>query len=154
MRGKKIDSEFLSEFISNCVTLGFETPELIVNHAESLITNIDEEIKRVEQQKIFRSKLLDVVTTFNKPNTASKSEEAKVLPLFKIQNFTICKEICDKIKDKVMTVQDFSHLKYNITDVLFCIKQLIEHKVLSKSGNHLLKGDLFAEYMKFVLGEV
>lgn len=154
MRGKKVDSEFVSDFISECVQQGIDTPEGIVNVAQNNIIKIDEEIRRIEYQKIRRSKLLDVVAAFEKPNKTHKPEEIKALSFFKIQNQHICKFICDSLKNNVIDITEItSSSKYTLPDVLYCVKQLIEYKVISKSGTHLLRGEQFDEYLKFVLKE-
>jgi plasmid rolling circle replication initiator protein Rep len=151
MRGRKSDSQFLSDFISQCVLSGEDTPEMIVNRAKNIISEIDDEIKRVEAQKIRRSKLLGVIETFEKANKTSKHDEAKILSFFKIQNQQVCKFICDHLKVGVVSINEISNHQHSAHDVLFCIKQLIEHKVVSKSGNHLLRGEAFDEYLTFVL---
>lgn len=153
MKGKKVDTDFLSEFIAKAVQRGLQTPEEIGTYAQSIISEIDDEIKEVEKRKIVRAKLLDVVLTFNAPKQ-NKSEEAKILSFFKIQNVDICQAICLKIKVSVTTIDELSKMNYLVPDILFCVKQLLEHKILSKSGSHLLRGDMFDEYLKFVLKEV
>lgn len=151
MRGKKTDPQFLSEFIERCVVSGFESSESIVGYARTLIAGIDEEIQEVERKKVIRSKLLDVVSAFEKGDKSPKTEEIKLLSFFKIQNQQICKFICDHLKNGASTVEELSGLEFAAPDVLFCLKQLLEHKVISKSGNHLLRGEMFDEYLKFVL---
>lgn len=152
MRGKKIDTEFLSNFIIKCVSRNKPSQEQIVELAKSEIAEIDSQIKEVEKLRIIRSKLLDVVSTFEK-TTVSHKEEAKILSFFRIQNPKICKFICDILKDKTVKVDALQSKEFQFTDIVFCIKQLIEHKVVSKVGDHLLKGDMFDEYAKFVLRE-
>lgn len=150
MRGKKVDSDFLSDFISSCVKRGMETPLEIAAHARSLIQDIDEEIKRVEKRKITRSKLLDVVSTFDKPIKTSNVEEVRALSFFKIQNSVVCKRICDILKKGPATIDVLTNGS-SVEDTMFCIKQLIEHKVIHKSSNFFLRGDMFDDYLKFVL---
>lgn len=151
MRGKKSDAEFISGFIAECIRSGHDTPDEIVKQARQDILRIDDEIKRVEQLRITRSKLLDVIATFEKQAKPSKAEEAKLLSFFKIQQPQVCKYICDRLKTNVVTVDDVSKSKYPPTDVMFCIKQLLEHRIISKSGVHLLRGEKFDDYLKFVL---
>jgi hypothetical protein len=152
MRGKKVDSEFVSDFISHCVGIGVDTTEGIIQQAQNNIREIDEEIKKVEKQKVVRSKLLDVISTFDRPNKTNKSEEIRALSFFKIQHPQICQNICRILKSGPTTIEGLgSH--YPTPDVLFCVKQLLEHKVISKSGAHLLRGEAFDEYLKFALQE-
>jgi hypothetical protein len=152
MRGRKTDSDFISNFISESVQLGHDTPEKIVERARREIQEIDEEIKRVEQKKIARSKILDVISTLDRNVKASKSEEARILSFFKIQNPTICKFICGRVNIGVTAIEDLGQ-KYPVSDIMFCIKQLLEHKIVAKSGSYLLRGEAFDDYLKFVLRE-
>jgi hypothetical protein len=154
MKGKKVDTEFLSEFITNSIQAGLQTPEQIVESAQAEIAEIDKQIKWIEQKKVIRSKLLDVVATFNKTGKPSKSEEVRILSFFKIQNVPICKMICDQVREGVTTIDELSSMNYPAPDVLFCIKQLLEHKILYKSGPRILRGEMFDEYLRFVLREV
>jgi len=150
MRGKKVDSDFLSEFISICVKQGIDNPIDIAARARNLIKDIDEEIKRVEKKKIIRSKLLDVISTFDKPIKNSNLKEVRALSFFKIQNPDICKSICDALKKAPSTIKMLTVVS-SIEDTIYCIKQLLEHKVIYKSSNLFFRGDMFEEYLKFVL---
>lgn len=152
MKGKKTDTEFISNYIQNCVGMNINTPEEIVKEALSDIEHIDSLIKQAEKLKIERSKLLDVVNVFGtaKPD---KSEEIRALSFFKLEYPEICQYICSSLKNYPVSVEDFS-AKYPAMDVVFCIKQLLEVKVISKSGTHILRGDRYNDYMKIILKEV
>jgi len=127
-----------------------ETPIEIADRARTLIQEIDEEIKKVEKRKIMRSKLLDVISTFDKPIKTSNLEEVRALSFFKIQNPAVCKRICDALKKAPSTIEMLA-VGSSVEDVMFCVKQLLEHKVIHKSSNLFLRGDMFEEYLKFVL---
>lgn len=151
MKGKKNDAEFVSNFITECISSGIEFPEEIVTKAKNIIANIDNEIKNVEKQKIIRSKLLDVINAFEKPQKISKFKEINILNFCKIQEPIICKHICLLIKNKVVRIEDLKKINYNISDILFCTKQLIAYKILSYSNNLFLRGEMFNEYLNFIL---
>lgn len=152
MRGRKSDSVFISDFIANCVQSGHDTAEAIVRQAKRNINSIDAEILRVEKLKAERAKLLDVIATFEKVNKPSRSEEARILSFFKIQQPKICKFICDCMKGGVVAIEHLDG-QYPTPDIMFCIKQLLEHKVITKSGSHLLRGEAFDDYLRFALRE-
>lgn len=153
MRGKKSDVEFVSSFIAECANQNLCSPWQIAEEAERKIRDIDQQIKEIELKKVLRSKLLDVTNLFK--NKKIKPDESKVLPLFEIKNHHICKHICNLIKDKPSEVHSIiSGLKYDSKDVLFCIKQLMEYKVISKTGDYFLRGNKFDEYSSVVLKEV
>lgn len=151
MKGKKVDSEFLEKFITECVKCGIDTPQEIAARARSIILDIDNEIKRLEQRKIIRSKLLDVINTFDKQNKQSKFEGAKILDLYKIQNPLICKFICDNLNKE--SIDKLTKTNYPSDDVLFCIKQLIEHNIIVRSGSKLTPGTMYNEYMRLIFGK-
>jgi len=151
MRGRKIDSDFLSQFISECVSKNISSTEDIVRCAKSQIDTIDSKIREAETLKRVRCNLIDVVSVFEKQDNSKKNAESKILSLFKIQNQHICKLICDNIKDSAISMDSLYNKGYSVEDIIFCVKQLLEHKVVSKVGNYLLRGELFGEYVKFVL---
>lgn len=150
MRGKKKDSEFLSKFITECVQSDKDSPDAIVAEAKARIARIDQQIQEVEKQKIVRSKLLDVICTFEQPAKTSPAEEIKALSFFKIQHPAICKSICDRLKQGNILIESIFNEFSPKQDVIFCIKQLLELKIMSKAGNCILRGDLFDEYCQFV----
>lgn len=152
MRGKKTDSEFLSNFISECVQTGMETPAEIAGKARSMIEEIDEEIRQIEAKKCLRSKLLDVVFAFDKPVKEIKTQDIRALSFFKIQRPDICKYLCDQLKDGPRPLTGFGS-KYSKEDLMFSLKQLLENKVIGRSQDVFLRGDMFEEYLKFVLRE-
>jgi hypothetical protein len=151
MRGRKIDSDFLSQFISECVSKNISSTEDIVRYAKSQIDTIDSKIREAETLKRVRGNLIDAVSVFEKQDNSKKNAESKILPLFKIQNQHICKLICDNIKDSAISMDSLYNKGYSVEDIIFCVKQLLWHKVISKVGNYLLRGELFGEYVKFVL---
>lgn len=156
MRGKKSDQLFVAEFIQRCTSSGIETPDAIVEYAKLLIKGIDEEIREIEKKKITRSKLLDVILTFEK-RAKSTSEDAKFLSFFKLEYPLMCKFICDTVKKQPIEIgEKFQALGSGESDptMRFSIKQLLECKVLSRTGNQVGPGERFDEYMTFVLHEV
>lgn len=151
MRGKKKDSEFLSDFIVQCVNSGKNSPEDIVVEAKARINQIDMKIQEVERLKVSRSKLLDVIESFEKEEKVSASYEAKILSLFNIQYPIICKRICDHLKTSNILIKEIN--EFPTQDIVFCVKQLLELKIISKIGDCLLRGEMFDDYLKFVLRE-
>jgi hypothetical protein len=147
MRGKKSDPAFVTAFIQESAMLGLDNPAAIADRAKKRIAEIDEQIRKVEDLKIERSKLLDVILQFDKP-VKDRSEEAKLLTFFQIEYPEICKEICERVKKSPFKLTDKFNLNYN-----YSIQQLLERKVLAMIGNQLIRGDKFEDYMKLVLRE-
>lgn len=154
MKGKKIDSEFVTNFIEKCVSSNIFSTEEILHSAKSEISDIDNKIKEVENLKKIRSKLLDVVLTFENKTIPSKLQDYKILQLFNIKNKNICKFICDKIKDNPIELDELLKQAYSINDINFTIKQLIEHKVICKTGKYILQADMYKPYVINVMREV
>jgi hypothetical protein len=149
MRGKKSDPTFVAEFITESIQQGIETPDDIVKNAKKKLEQIDNEIRAIEGKKILRSKLLDVILTFEK-QAKNVSEDAKLLSFFDLQYQTECKRICDLIQEASVIETNKSTL--TATD-RFCIKQLLERKIIARNNDSLIKGERFEEYMTFVLRE-
>lgn len=153
MKGKKSDPDFLSTFIANCVSLNKTSQDDIINAAQQEIDLINQKIIEVEKMKVRRSKLLDVINVFSTPQSSHK-EEAKILSFFRIQHPNICRYICDFLKKENVKLDLLYDIGFSKPDILFCIKQLQEHKIITKIGDNLIRGDKFNDYMKFVLCEV
>jgi len=149
MRGKKIDTEFLTNFISQCIEKSFITPDQMIVVAQNEINEIEKIIKQAEDLKIRRGKLLDVVCHFKKPIKNNK-EEIKILSLFQISYPHICKFICDQLKEKPKTKDQLTSADFSEYDINFCIKQLSEHKVINKSGHLYLRGEMYNDYVKCI----
>lgn len=135
MRGKKADNEFVSNFIKECVVIGHDTTQAIVNIAKSNIKEIDDEILALEKKKIIRSKLLDVIDIFEKPYK-NKSQEIQLLAFFKLKNPKVCKTICDLVSENPIDINNIN----SSPETIFSIKQLLEYKILDRVGNHILRG--------------
>ena len=153
LKGKRIDSEFVSSFIEKCIGNNLLSTEEMLNFARNELLNIDSKIKEVENLKKIRPKILDVICTLQSDKKLNKSEDYKVLLLFNIKDKNICRFICKSIKEKPIDINGLLSEKYNVGDINFAIKQLIELKVLYKSGNYLLRGDMFDSYVANVMCE-
>jgi hypothetical protein len=152
MRGKKIDTEFLSNFIQESVELGFESTEQIATRAKDIIRNIDDEIKRIELKKIKRSKLLGVIASFDEGTKPSKAVEAKVLPFYKLSCPNICKHLCNEIKKQGFLDADIIAAEWVVDlNIPYSVKQMIEQKILSKVGKHIIPGSAFKDYTSYIL---
>jgi hypothetical protein len=148
MRGRKIDNDFLSEFISKCVANNKNSSDDILNEALRKISYIDNKIKEIEKLKVKRGKLLDVIYAFEKATDSQK--ESKIASLFDVSDYNICKFICNNLKNEPINMNDS---KFQKQDILFAIKQLLKLKVISKIDDVIVKGEMFNNYIKFVMME-
>jgi len=147
MKGKKLDSKFHSDFIEKCIKDGIFASTDIASSAQKEIDIIDRKIIEVEKLKVRRGKLLDVVMEFG-PKTKRNDDEIKILEFAKIKNPQICKFICDLIKNKSCNISNFNSRKYSQYDINFCIKQLLEHRIISKIDNLFSRGEQYETYLK------
>jgi hypothetical protein len=153
MRGKKIDTEFVSSFILNCASLGKCSSEEIISSAKNEIQEIDKQIKHVEELKIKRSKLLDVILSFDKVEKTKPSQlEKQMISFYEIKDLHIGKDICDLLKNRdKIKIAEIKNYKFE--DISWCIKQLIIHKIVCKLQDSLVKGQEFDNFMMFVMKE-
>jgi len=78
MKGKKIDNDFVVNFIEKCTAAGITDTTHICEWATSLISQIDRQIKEAEEAKIERSKILDVIEVLGK-KIKDKSKDRELL---------------------------------------------------------------------------
>lgn len=154
MKGKKINTDFVTNFITNCIGDGMSSSDQIIAFAKNSIIDIDNKIKEVNNLKIKRSNLLDVVSSFE--TTSNKNDnidDIKKLFYYKIGDLNCCKHICIKIENKNM---DTNQICYDLSDlfskseIIFNIKQLVCNKILHKINEVVLRGDNYEDYMKVV----
>ena len=149
MKGKKADTQFITNFIAESVAKGFVTPEQITKYAQSLVTGIDEEIIAVEQKKKTRSKLLDVIEAFNK-SSKDKTEETKKLPMLSFDYLDICQLICSDIESyKQLTIYALPNYTQDSDKVKYSIKQLLEANIIERVENNLIAGNKFNEFKEY-----
>lgn len=151
MKGKKVYTEFLSSFIESCVAKNIITTEDILTEARTQIESIEKKIIEAEKLKIIRSKILDVITTFDVSKNPNKINDSKILPLYNISNPNICKFICEKVKNGPVKIILVINDKFSKQDIMFSIKQLLETKVIIRTGELLSRGEMYHNYMKLVL---
>ena len=137
MRGKKVDNEFVSSFIENCIKQGFSTQEDFIRIANKSIEEIDKQIREVELKKIERSKLLDVINTF----VIKESNEQ--IKLYYISNLDLARTICNAVRHN-------QKLYFNGKGMKPCLRELIKKGILIDDGV-VKKGKNFDDFMKLVL---
>lgn len=151
MKGKKIDTEFLSDYIQDCVMIGISSNDEIVEQAKNDIAEIDEEIKAIEISKVRRSKLLGVIASLDNVEKPSKKEEAKLLPFYKLNYPRVCNALCSHIQLLGPFLDETCWEIYDRNDeTTLSIKQLLEHKIIDKSGQYFVRGKAFDDYIEFM----
>lgn len=151
MKGKKADSNFVSSFIEDCIGRSIYLTDDILNSARDKIAEIDSKIKEVEELKKLRPKLLDVVDTLSEKS--KNVNNPNILNLFKVKDKNLSKTICDLVKVQPVNENLVKSIGVAVEDINFCIKQLIDLKVLNKNGKFISKGEMFSIYLEKVFIE-
>jgi hypothetical protein len=148
MRGRKIDTEFLTQFITECVEINKQTPEEIVNEAKSRVLEIDEQIKKVEELKKYRSKLSDVLIYFSSKDNKNNEKDKYILKFSQFKYPDICRFICSK--KLPIDLKKLNTEAYPMQDIFFSVKQLLENNILKKSDNYLVVDTLYDDYFSYL----
>jgi hypothetical protein len=148
MRGRKVNREFITSFISECINNSKDTSDDIVREARKNIAFIDKKIIELEELKVLRSNLLDVIYSLEPYSYDDNSSEIKVLNLFKIKKTKGCKRICDQLKSDNNPITLSNDLDIR------CIHELELYNVVYRKDGLLYRGDMFDDYMKFIFNEV
>lgn len=159
LRGKKIDTNFVAEFVSECVKLGKISEQEICEEAKQRMNEIDIQIKKVEELKKVRSKLFDVLISFNSLN---KNHTADILALdfhkvkhreissFIIKNISEESVIQNSMKDNIQNLIAELNRSYSNEDVNLTVKQLAELEVLKITGKKVSLGKNGEDYKSFL----
>lgn len=152
MKGKKVNSVFLSDFISKCIAENKISSDDIIKSAKEKILEIDIKIIEAEKIKQERSNLMDVIFSFEKADI-KKINDDKILSLFSIEKKDVCKYICNFLnKGSVRTISITKNTTFfDKNDIKLCIKNLIKHNIISKTGNIISKSNMFDDFVKNVL---
>lgn len=66
MRGRKRNTEYVSQYIEHCMAIGINDKEEILSLAKEELSNLDEMIHKLENLKKLRPKLNDVIESLSK----------------------------------------------------------------------------------------
>jgi hypothetical protein len=138
MRGKSVDSEFVSEFVAVCVSNQMTTPKDISSEARIRISKIDSEIKRIDTLKAERSKLMDVVNAFD-PETDEPEveqefpeEEPPSVDDFEVKVCAVIDSMSSaSVNDILSSIGENSRRAVFLT-----IKRLCEKGVITRDAKH------------------
>lgn len=151
MRGKKIDTEFVTNYIASCALNNKIDMEDIALQAEKDITEIDLLIKETENLKKKRSKLIDVVSLLKTKNK-NVSKDINILNFYKVKNINLALNFCILIDDKPQTLDFLKNLDGITDDKNFVMKELLDLSILKRNNNFIEKGILFDEFMAYAKG--
>lgn len=135
MRGKSVDTEFVSSFIQECASINKLSPEDVCEEALRKIEEIDKQLK-------LRLKLVDVLSFFNykKKPTIIERQEISFDSIAKEPAAEIFGIIAnaghlntEDMMSRFATYQD----PYR-KDLIFTLKQLLEAKVIFRNSSGVL----------------
>lgn len=147
MRGRKIDSKFVGEFITECVESGKTNADEFIHEAKLRIENIDQKILEVEKLKLIRSKLIDVILTFDN-SVKDKSDEKEMLHFFELKVPNICIKIAYLVSSSKLKIKDIV-MDHSKEDIYFAVKQLLEYDILNLENEYLVPSVRFKEFLHY-----
>lgn len=151
MRGKKVDINFVSDYISHCAKDNVVGTNAITEKVLEEISQIDAQIKAVEELKRRRSKLLDVITTLNK-ETKNKSG-SEVIEFFRLSSISVSANIINMMKGRALSLDTFEDYPEKEQDKIFlAIKEMLKIGILVRSDDDIKAGDRFDEFWNFIKG--
>lgn len=139
MKGKKIDNDFVSQFITNCVSDGISNIKDILIKAEEELNEVDLQIQNINNLKEKRIKLHDVVFSLKDKNEP-KSDNG-FIKYFSLSNYKYVNDICNRLQDKMFLYT--LYLDKNILD------EMVKLKIIKLENDIILKGTNFKEFLKF-----
>lgn len=135
MRGRKLDQDFISEYIAICAEKGIDNFESILNNAKKEINDIDLKLKQINNLKLLRKKLSDVNIFLE--NDCKKEK----ITFFDIKNKNLsCKIIRLFEKEYINNIILSQFLLEEKQEIYFCVKELVLNRVIKF---HFKKKDYF-----------
>lgn len=96
MKGKKINTDFVSDFIVKCVNQEKSSPQNVCQEAQLQISQVNQQLKQIVQLKKHKANLLDVLIAFDQYKS-SKNIDRSLLPFFTISDKTIAHDLWQQI---------------------------------------------------------
>jgi cell shape-determining protein MreC len=159
MKGKKADINFVASFIIQCAKANKSTPKEICQEAQNQISLIDEKIKEINNLKLQRSRLQDVLSHFNVLKK-DNSKDKQILDFHNVKYKSTAAWILHYLGNLGSQVKrmEASELSKLLTencntpqeDINFTIKQLIELQVLKKINKELCADINFTSFGLFI----
>lgn len=148
MKGKKVDNAFVSNFISESVANGKVTTNEIVARAQDQISEIDQKIIEVENLKKIRSKLLDVVITFDRNHRSGHQLDEVLIKFHRVKDKRMAQRICDNIfrYNNVVEIKQ----AFPSVEEIYCVKQLLEFNILQRAEETIKAGENFPAFKSFL----
>ena len=149
MRGKTVDVEFISDFIQECCFIKKTNPQDIINEARKRISQIDYDIKQVEELKLTRSKLNDVIASFSASENKNKKEVVFVNNNGLNSEFS--REICSKVDNLgEVSVNDLLSIIgiENKGAIFIAIKKLSEMGIITRNSiKNIVPGPKWEDFL-------
>lgn len=152
MKGKKVDIDFMNQYIVDCISDGLVTMESILSITKNKISEIDKQIIELEKLKKMRSKLIDIVNSFDK-SEKDNSKAKTILKFFSVENKDIAKLIINSLDSnlcvKYQTILHKCH-NYPLSDLSKCLKQLKDLDIIIYNNDDIFAGSFFEGYKRFI----
>ncbi len=148
MKGKKTDNSFVSEFISDSCSEGKLTTKEIVARAHDQIAEIDKKIIEVEQLKKLRSKLTDVISTFDRNKHCGPQIDESLIKFYSVKDKKMAMKICNE----VFSYNNMNEIRkaFPHEPEIYCVKQLLEFNILQRHDQKIKAGENFPAFKIFL----
>jgi hypothetical protein len=153
MRGRKINTNFVSDFILECNKKGLSNSDDILLYTIEEISKIDNQLKQIDQLKKRRSELFDVKLLLEKNNNNNNNNNINI-DFFKVRDKMLAINILNLFESKTQhesfILDKLSN--FNKEDIINCINQLKTAKVIYKQDNYniLYLGSDYKKFVKFL----
>lgn len=127
MRGRKLDSDFMSEYIYKCAISGPISLEEVCNIARQELKSIDAKILEVEGLKSKRTKINDMIYAIEK-NKAPKDN--LIFNLFKLKNPRLSFLIAKQISEDGTKISSINFYGEDKREGIFCIKDMCKNNII------------------------
>lgn len=108
MKAKKLDIEFMNEFILNCSQNHQNTISQICQEAQNRIDQLDCQLRKIENIKSERASYRDIIHFFNQ---MSQCGGEKLLPFFNLSNKYNAFQLCQNLPIKMLNDEPHSLIK-------------------------------------------
>lgn len=156
MKGKKTDTNFVANFVVSCVQKGKGTTEEICQEARNQIQLIDDKIKEINNLKLQRAKLQDVLSSFDDLKKDNLKDKL-ILKFYDVRYKPIAMSIMEYLMSNVKKI-DISILMslvqnstFSKETVFYTVKELLELQILKKNNEEICPGSNFNIFYEFLM---
>lgn len=142
MKGKKLDIDFISAFITDCVSNGYTTKQAIYEEATRHIIQYDMQMNDLKRSRLGCH---DVLVSFK--DISDTTLEQETLLFFSLSNKYWANQICQKI---CSGTHDIDQLQLLSEDLFSLLYQMHDLKILNIHDGMVHKNERFEQFSLFL----